>query len=131
MSDFERGRHTVGPLALAALVKTATALGLARPMANLLVRQMNSPRRKARAFRGYTPSAHDVFAATFSKSGTNWILQICQQIAWRGDAAFDHIHSVCAWPEAPIAGVVPLDDPAPWRDSAWPKNSTASYLWKR
>jgi len=76
-----------------------------------------SPRVRAEAFAGYEPDEHDVFTTVFHKSGTNWILQIVQQLAWYGEGEFRHIHEVAPWPESPFSGVVGLDDPTPWSTS--------------
>ncbi len=52
-------------------------------------------------FPDYLPTSSDVFVCAYYKSGTNWALQICQQIAWRGQAQFTHIHDVVPWPDVP------------------------------
>lgn len=66
--------------------------------------------QKGRPFNGFEPDGRDVFVATYTKSGTNWALQICQQIIWRGAAEFEHIHDLVAWPEAPVLGLPTLGD---------------------
>jgi hypothetical protein len=48
-----------------------------------------------------TPGVQDVVVSSYFKSGTNWMLQIATQIAWRGHAEFGHIHDVVPWPELP------------------------------
>jgi hypothetical protein len=45
------------------------------------------------------PGAQDIVVSSYFKSGTNWMLQITTQIAWRGKAEFGHIHDVVPWPE--------------------------------
>jgi Sulfotransferase domain len=70
------------------------------------------------AFDGYQPTKHDVFACVGFKSGTTWLLQIAVQIAYGGQAEFDNIHSVVAWPDAaaPLRSrVIPLADESPVR----------------
>jgi Sulfotransferase domain len=64
-------------------------------------------------FPDYAPTAADVFVCSYYKSGTNWALQICQQIAWRGQAQFAHIHDVVPWPDVPhrFSYGASLDDP--------------------
>lgn len=47
----------------------------------------------------YTPGASDVIVSSYFKSGTNWMLQITTQIAWRGKAEFAHVHDLVPWPE--------------------------------
>lgn len=67
-----------------------------------LVTMMNRGQRKAgftKVFKDYEPTSHDVFASTFSKSGTNWMMQIAHQIAFRGAGDYDHIHDVVCWPD--------------------------------
>lgn len=66
------------------------------------------------AFNNYQAQSHDIFVCTFSKSGTNWMLQITQQIAHKGKAEFEHIHDIVPWPDSgPIPAIIPLDDPTP------------------
>ncbi len=100
-------RNFRGPmLALWLLMQAGKRMGLAKAMTRLSFRFITSPRLKRRAFAGYTPAGHDIIVATSSKSGTNWMMQIAQQITHRGDSEFDHIYDVVAWPEAP--GQVPI-----------------------
>lgn len=47
------------------------------------------------------PGAHDIVVSSYFKSGTNWMLQIATQIAWRGNAEFAHIHDLVPWPDLP------------------------------
>lgn len=98
---------------VAAVMRTARALGLALPAIRTILGHANSDARKARVFAGYEPTPHDVFVATFPKSGTNWAMQMALQIAWRGAAEFEHVHELAAWPEAAFTGIVPLGDPGP------------------
>jgi len=101
-------------MAGASLVKR---IGLAKPFTKIALSIMASPKRNAKAFAGYQPTEHDVFVATFAKSGTNWMMQISQQIAHYGEAEFDHIHNLVAWPEAPSPGPIELTDLAPQQNS--------------
>jgi hypothetical protein len=103
--------HPLTPLVLAA--RAAASIGLAMPVAKMLGRIGQSALVPRRAFARYSPRPQDVIVATYPKSGTNWVLQIAQQIAWRGDAEFDHIHSVVPWPDAPSNKVVKLDAELP------------------
>ena len=99
----------------ATVMRVARALGLALPALEKIIGHANADKAKAKVFAGYQPTAHDVFVATYSKSGTNWAMQIAVQIAWRCEAEFAHIHELVAWPEAMFTGIVALDDPRPWQ----------------
>jgi len=89
--------------------------GFSWPVLRMMQRAMQSPQNKQRAFQGYGPTAQDVFVCTYSKSGTNWALQIAHQIAHRGAGDFRHIHAVVPWPEAPMPDLIPLRDESVWR----------------
>ncbi len=99
--------HLVG-----ALHKTALRLGLQQQIVKAATGMMTSKRRLRAAFDGYEPDEHDVFVAAWIKSGTNWAMQTALQIAWGGEAEFDHIHDLVPWPDAPRPGCVPLGSPA-------------------
>ncbi len=96
---------------VAAVVQLALRLGLAKPIVRALLARAQSESLQRKAFAGYEPTRHDVFAATFGKSGTNWMMQIAQQIAHRGEAEFGHIHEAVPWPDAPMRLLTPLEDP--------------------
>ena len=70
--------------------------------------------RVKNSFAGYAPTAHDIFINTYSKSGTNWMMQIAYQIAFLGEGEFDNIYDVVPWPDLheQMKGkyTVPLDD---------------------
>jgi len=87
---------------LAALAQVALRLGLAKPVVGAYIGRALSESKQRKAFAGYVPTRDDVFVATFAKSGTNWMMQIAQQIAHRGGAEFDHIHDVVPWPDSPM-----------------------------
>jgi hypothetical protein len=78
------------------------------------------PRR--RNFQGkfgeYQPTAHDVFACVYFKSGTNWLMQILVQVIHRGAAEFEHVHDIVPWPDSPDPRyAVPLSDELTWKSS--------------
>ena len=103
----------LGPIiVLMAIAQVAKRLGFGRLVARVGLSKILSESRKAKAFRGYAPTKHDVFVATWAKSGTNWMMQIAQQIAWRGDAEFHHIHQLVPWPDAPVESPLPLESTA-------------------
>ncbi len=60
-----------------------------------------NPKRLNKVFADYTPVSGDIFVSTFSKSGTNWMMQIAHQIAWHGEGEFENIHDAVAWPDSP------------------------------
>ncbi len=101
--------------------------GLGVPLVKLLglVGQWPEPAiraatRSMRDFGDYQATEHDVFACAGFKSGTTWVLQIAVQIAYRGNAEFDNIHSVVPWPDAPgpfQPYMIPLDDESPQKRS--------------
>nr|VFJ52084.1 MAG: Sulfotransferase domain-containing protein [Candidatus Kentron sp. FW] len=118
MSEFRNpsffSSHTLPLLILSGLKR----LGLARQFfTSVMLPRLSAEERKSKAFAGYEPTAHDVFACTYSKSGTNWLLQVIEQTAWRGEARFDHIHSVVAWPDTLHSGVISLSDDSRYRAS--------------
>lgn len=93
-------------------------LGMASTLVGAISRQMQRPWLKRRAFAGYQPTAHDVFVCTYAKSGTNWAMQIAQQIACYGAAESAHIHDLVAWPDAQLPlSIVDLRDPRPRRQA--------------
>ena len=109
MSDFLNNRQFTAALGMS-LLHIAKALGLAK-QAVILGGKLVIPKKSSdKVFKNYQATEHDVFATVYSKSGTNWLLQIAQQTACLGDAKFEHIHDVVAWPEAPLSGVIPLTD---------------------
>ncbi|MGB1252670.1 MAG: sulfotransferase domain-containing protein [Candidatus Promineifilaceae bacterium] len=63
---------------------------------------VNSAEFKRAAFGNYQPQAHDIIVSTYPKSGTNWTMQIAQEIAWYGEAVFEHVNSAIPWPDATI-----------------------------
>ncbi len=72
-------------------------------------------------FAGYVPSTHDVFIATYAKSGTNWMMQIAHQLIHHGKGEFDHIHDVVPWPDAKLMSqmlrdyAIPLEQATEWQ----------------
>ncbi len=57
------------------------------------------PEKNGKIFADYTPDEGDIFVSTFSKSGTNWMMQITHQVAWLGEGEFENIHDVVCWPD--------------------------------
>jgi len=93
---------------------------------DLVLRLMTASRIRgqtnANPFRNYVPTKHDVFVATFAKSGTNWMMQIAHQLAFHAKGEFDHIHCVVPWPDTQLMGpmrkyAIPIVDPWVWKAS--------------
>ena len=75
-----------------------TRLGFESALVTLMNRAQ-SVGRFEKVFQGYEPTASDVFVSTFAKSGTNWMMQIAHQVAFRGAGDYAHIHDVISWPD--------------------------------
>ena len=91
------------------------------------LRRMSLRRSKAfqekNPLRDYAAGKHDVFVATYAKSGTNWMMQIAHQLIWHGRGEFEHIHSVVPWPDTEVMPgfmkryAIPLKDARDWEAS--------------
>lgn len=100
------------------MMKSAKKLGVSQKMVEQIMRKTEEPAHKRKAFGNYQPTKHDLFVCNFAKSGTNWMMQIAQQIAYYGDASFDHIHDLIAWPDSPNGyDVISIDDPTPQKQA--------------
>ena len=75
-----------------------TKLGFGFVLVKLMSRAQRG-RGFDKVFESYEPTAHDLFVSTFAKSGTNWMMQIAHQTAFRGAAEYAHIHDVICWPD--------------------------------
>ena len=95
---MDSGVHRITQIASGFLVlgmgRLLSAVGRSEQAMHLIGKHANSHHWKSQAFAGYEPGAHDVFVATFARSGTNWMMQIAQQIACYGSAEFEHIHDL-------------------------------------
>ncbi|MCP4121632.1 MAG: sulfotransferase domain-containing protein [Bacteroidetes bacterium] len=87
-----------------------STLGFSRQVVKFLANHIYSDSASKKAFAGYKPTQHDFFAVVHARSGTNWVMMIAQQIAWLGEAEFEHIHHVIPWPEIPVDDYVSLSD---------------------
>lgn len=76
--------------------------------------------KKHNPFRQFKPGAEDVFVMTYSKSGTNWMMQIALQLIYHGKCEYDHIHDIVPWPDIEVMPrfmsryAVPLDQSNHW-----------------
>ena len=103
--DPQRISQTLSILPVLAKGRFLAALGKQDLALARLSSHINSPKWKSLAFNNYQPSANDVFIAAYAKSGTNWMMQITQQLAYNGEAEFRHIHDLIPWPDAPFPEV--------------------------
>lgn len=117
MHTFANQPRTLKALTIGGLIAGARTVGLSKPLATLVCRTLFSGRRKSRIFAGYRATHSDVFVTTFSKSGTNLLLQMALQAAWHGGVEFEHIHELVAWPDVSFPGIVPLRHPGPQTQS--------------
>ncbi len=88
------------------------ALGFELAAFRILFRPMSQKMtHKEKAFGTYSPTSQDVIICSYFKSGTNWTMQIVQQIAEKGQAEFESIYDVVSWPDAPMKSVaIPLSN---------------------
>ena len=105
----------LGPIA-----RTADKLGRIESLFRLVNTRRLRTQKTNNPFRGYAPTKHDVFVATFAKSGTNWMMQIAHQLAFHGKGEYDHIHCVVPWPDTLMMGpmrgyAIPLEDDSVWK----------------
>ena len=109
-NPFEKSKRPLAMTIMGLAMQLGKRIGLAKPMLTASMGRMFDADKMARAFHGYEPTEHDVFVATFGKSGTNWMMQISQQIAHYGAAEFDHIHERVPWPDGPSGPVGDIHD---------------------
>ncbi|MGH8141682.1 MAG: sulfotransferase domain-containing protein [Steroidobacteraceae bacterium] len=111
-------RYVTLPLTLCLFWPVIRLLELTGRWPRVLARLMN---RALGRFGDYRPGVHDVLVCSYFKSGTNWTMQIAVQIAHLGQASFEHIHDLVAWPETRSrfgkSIAVPITDEDPWRNA--------------
>ena len=88
----------------------ANKLGQSEKLMHMMNKRTLSPKQKRKAFANYQPTNHDVFVCTYSKSGTNWTMQIAHQIAHYGEAKFDNIYDVIPWPDTQMPAMAKLNE---------------------
>ena len=100
-----------------------------RLMDRLMMRRKDSSNFDKKGFDGFTPGAQDVFVPTFSKSGTNWMMQIAVQLAYQGRAEFEHIHELVPWPDMTrVPYAIPLKLADHWKTAPGRKRIIKSHL---
>ena len=98
-------------------------LGLTERVVKTVTRQVPKRLAATNPFKSYIPTKHDVFVATYVKSGTNWMMQIAHQLVNHGKSDFEHIHYLVPWPDTKIMGptmrgyAVPVEDDSAWKAS--------------
>src|SRR5262245_37718973 len=90
----------IGMFAVAGpIIRVLDRLGRAPSFVASMAERRSRAAKSKNPLNTYTPTSHDVFVAAHVKSGTNWMMQIAHQLAFHGNAEYDHIHSVVAWPD--------------------------------
>jgi aryl sulfotransferase len=116
---------------VAPLVYVFERLGVTeRVLRNAHAQQQKQLARK-NPFKSYVPNEHDVFVATYAKSGTNWMMQIVHQLLFHGKGEFEHIHDVAPWPDSPAPlgkYAIPVEDPSVWMASPEKKRVIKTHL---
>jgi hypothetical protein len=112
---------------------SAERLGLTVRLSSAITRRQRRTFAEKNPFKGYAPTSHDVFVATFVKSGTNWMMQIVHQLLFHGAGDFGHIHEVVSWPDTAVMGPMrgyasPLEDPAVWMASPEKKRVVKTHF---
>ena len=64
-------------------------------------------------FKDYSPSKNDIIIACLSRSGTHWMIQIALQIAHLGQADYEYLYDIVAWPDFLPGVSIKLSDPPP------------------
>ncbi len=141
ISTFQRrslplpAQYALGILAIgvgAPLVRILETLGLTERFVGSAAARAQRRLARKNPFANYVPTGHDVFVATYAKSGTNWMMQIAHQLAFHGQGEFDHIHCVVPWPDVPGGRgrryAVPLDVPSVWMASPEQKRIIKTHL---
>ena len=102
-------------------VWTLEALGLTERVLPRMMGRVSKRFAASNPFEGYVPTGHDVFVASYVKSGTNWMMQIAHQLLNHGEAEFEHIHYVVPWPDfrtGPMRNyAIPIEDDSIWQRS--------------
>lgn len=91
-------------------------------------------------FKDYIPTKNDIIIACNSRSGTHWIMQIALQTAHLGQADYDYIYDIVAWPDFLPGVAIKLTETPPPSPTGWrvikthapaqsvPVNDAAKYI---
>ncbi len=104
ISDFRNPPWLSPGTPISMVAWAARTFGFGLWLLRTLMTKMLSDAKYHRIFGRYEALPEDVFVAVFSKSGTNWAMQIATEISWKGTGDFAHMHDIVAWPGAPFAG---------------------------
>ena len=105
-------------------VWTLETLGCAERALGYMSVRREQQLEKKNPLRNYVPGKQDVFVMTYSKSGTNWMMQIAHQLIYHGRGEYDHIHSVVPWPDTEVMPgfmrryAIPLKEASGWKARA-------------
>jgi hypothetical protein len=110
------------------LTRFMDATGLYAGMLRTFKQQVAN-RRVANNFGSYQPTKHDVLVCTYPKSGTNWMLQLAFQIAFRGQGEFDNVHQYMPWPDALAPVEAKLEDTTIAERSPFELRIIKTHLW--
>lgn len=92
-------------------------------------KQQVANRRVANNFGSYQPTKQDVLVCTYPKSGTNWMLQIAFQVAFRGQGEFENVHQYMPWPDAFMPVDAKLEDATIADRSPFGLRIIKTHLW--
>ncbi len=121
-------------LVFAPLMWAMQRLGRAEKMLATIAEKREHQFARDNPLRNYTPQPQDVFVMTYAKSGTNWMMQIVQQLIHHGKAEFDHIHDVVPWPDAVLMSpamrhyAIPLEQAFAWQTAPEPRRVVKTHL---
>ncbi len=110
MSKFRNVPFFSAMLPIMLIGWTLRKMGKAKRFLKIMAWLGRNPSVQRSIFGKFVPDERDTFAAVFTKSGTNMLMQTMLQIAWLGEAEFEHIHDLVPWPEFAVKScVAPLE----------------------
>ncbi len=100
------------------VVRIAEMTGRTERMFKAMTRRRRDAFIKKDPFANCAPGPQDVIVMTYPKCGTNWMMQIALQLAYHGNAEFEHIHNMVPWPDSvgPMAKyAIPWHEATHWK----------------
>lgn len=113
MAEFRKISYFSKFFPLMIIIKFFKMLGYGSKVMEKMGQKIFDKEKKIKIYAEYEFSDKDVFAAVYSKSGTNWLMQTMQQVICRGEAEFEHIHQIVPWPESPFDFFAKFNEPNP------------------